>query len=253
MKFFSKIILVLTIVFASNSFAVDKKENDYIFPIIGAFKSQNKNTISTLISYPLKRKLPIPFIKNKTELINRFDEVFDKELIDLISNSDVNKDWRQMGWRGTMFSNGKLWLDSNGKINAINYHTAKEKAFEQSLIEKQKQTLHSSISDYKKPILEWKTAKFHIRIDDLGDYNYRYTSWSINKKTNVKPDLVLFNGKMAFDGSGGNHHYSFTNGKYTYRCYVSLLGNSKSAPGTLDVFRGKEHLLSDDVLEVIGQ
>lgn len=165
----------------------------------------------------------------------------------------MDKDWRQMGWRGTMFSNGKLWLDSNGKIKAINYHTAKEKAFEQSLIEKQRQTLHSSISDYKKAILEWKTAKFHIRIDDLGDYNYRYTSWSINKKTNDKPDLVLFNGEMAFEGSGGNHHYSFTNGKYTYRCYVSLLGNSKSAPGTLDVFKGKEHLLSDDVLEVISR
>jgi len=253
MKFLSKIILVLTIIFTSNSFAVDKKDNDHISPIISVFKSQNKNEISTLISYPLKRKSPIPSIKNKAELINRFDEVFDKELIDLIANSDVDKDWRQMGWRGIMFSNGKLWLDSNGKINAINYHTAKEKALGESLIEKQKQTLHSSISDYKKPILEWKTAKFHIRIDDLGDYNYRYASWSIDKKTNKKPDLVLFNGKMAFEGSGGNHHYSFINGKYIYRCYVSLLGNSESAPGTLDVFRGKEHLLSDDVLEVLSR
>jgi hypothetical protein len=253
MKFLSKIILVLTIVFTSNSFAVDKKDKNYISSIISTFKSQNKNEISTLISYPLNRKSPIPSIKSKTELINRFDEVFDKKLVDLIVNSDKNKDWRQMGWRGVMFSNGKLWLDSNGKIIAINYQTVTEKTLGQSLIDKQKQTLHSSISDYKKTILEWKTAKFHIRVDDLGDYNYRYASWSIDKKTNEKPDLVLFNGKMTFEGSGGNHHYSFINGKYIYRCYVSHIGNSKSAPGTLDVFIGKEHLLSDDVLEVLSR
>lgn len=253
MHFISKIIRVLAIVFTSSSFAVDKKDNDYISPIISAFKSNNKNEISTLIAYPLKRKLPIPYIDNKAELINRFDEVFDKELIDLIANSDSDKDWRQMGWRGLMFSNGKLWLDSNGKINAINYQTAKEKTLVKSLIEKKKQTLHSSISDYKKPILEWKTAKFHIRIDDLGDYNYRYASWSIDKQTYEKPDLILFNGKMVFEGSGGNHHYSFINGKYIYRCYVGLLGNSKSTAGTLDVFRGKEHLLNDDVLEVLNR
>jgi hypothetical protein len=58
---------------------------------------------------------------------------------------------------------------------------------------------------------------------------------------------------MVFEGSCGNHHYSFINGKYIYRCYVSLLGNSKSDLGTLDFFRGKENLLSDDVLEILSR
>jgi len=253
MKFLNNILLVLTLLFSSSSFAVDKKYHDDISPIISAFQKQNKKIISTLISYPIRRQTPIPPIKNALELINRFDEVFDEELIRLISNSDLEKDWSMMGWRGIMLSNGKLWLDSKGKITSINYQTAKEKALKQSLIEKQRQTLHSSISIYKQPILEWKTAKFHIRIDNLGGSNYRYASWGIDKKTTDKPDLVLFKGKRVSEGSGGNHHYLFTNGKYIYRCYVSLLGNSKSPPGTLDVFKGKEHLLSDDVLEVLSR
>jgi hypothetical protein len=239
--------------FTSNSFAVEQKYHGDVSPIINAFKDLNKSDISTLISYPLKRKAPLPSIKTKEELINRFDEVFDKKLIDLIANSDLDKDWSMMGWRGIMLSNGKVWLDSNGKIRSINYQTSKVEELKVSLIEKQKQTLHSSISTYVEPILEWKTVKFHIRIDDLGDSNYRYASWSIDKKTTDKPDLVLFKGKRVFEGSGGNHHYSFTNGKYIYRCYVSLIGNNNSALGSLDVFRGKDHLLSDDVIEVLNR
>jgi len=253
MKFLSKITIVITLFSTSSSFAIDKKYHDDISPIISAFKDLNKSDISTLIIYPLNRKSLVPPIKSREELIVRFDEIFDDKLIDLIANSNLDKDWSMMGWRGIMLSNGKLWLNSNGKIRSINYQTAKEKELKASLIEKQKQTLHSTISSYVEPMLEWKTTKFHIRIDDLGDSNYRYASWSIDKGTTDKPDLVLFRGKRVFEGSGGNHHYSFTNGKYIYRCYVSLLGNSKSAPGTLDVFKGKEHLLSDDVVEVLSR
>lgn len=252
MKFLSKIVLAFTIFFISNSFAVDKKYHDEVSPIINAFKNLDKRDISTLISFPITRKSPVPPIKNKQELIERFDEIFDKQFIDLISNSNLDKDWSMMGWRGIMFSNGKLWLDTSGKIRSINYQTLKEKAYQARLIEKQKLTLHLSLKNYIKPILAWRTAKFHIRIDDIGDSNYRYASWGIDKKTTDKPDLVLFKGKRVFEGSGGNHYYLFTNGKYIYRCYVSILGTSKSAPGTLDVYREKEHLLTDDVIEVLN-
>jgi hypothetical protein len=150
-----------------------------------------------------------------------------------------------------MFINGKLWLDSDGKIKAINYQTSKEKMYRSSLIEKQTQTLHPSIREYEEPVLEWKTAKFHIRIDDLGNDNYRYAPWSVEKKTSEIPDLVLSKGKLVFEGSGGNHHYSFTSGKYIYRCYVSVIGTSQSAPGILSVYKGTEQLLSENVIKVI--
>ena len=251
MKYISKTVLLLTFLFSSSLLAIEEQYYDQILLIINAFKSQNKTDISRVISYPLRRTVPIPHIKNSSELINRFDEVFDENLIDFIANSDLEKDWSSVGWRGIMLSNGTVWLDSLGKIHAINYETSQQKALIHSIIEQQKLKLHDSINVYHKPILEWKTAKFHIRIDDLGDYNYRYASWSIDRNTSDTPDLVLFNGERTSDGSGGNHYYEFTNSKYIYRCYVTLIGHSDSAPGTLEVFRNKQLLLSDDVLEVL--
>ena len=151
-----------------------------------------------------------------------------------------------------MFDGGKLWLDFEGKIISINYQSTNEQALQQRLIDAQQQSLHSSISYYQQPILEWKTAKFHIRIDDLGDANFRYASWGIDKKTSEKPDLVLYKGTLVSQGSGGNHYYSFANGQYSYLCYVNLLGTSKSPPGTLEVFKSKKHLLTANVLEVLS-
>ncbi|MBA6358082.1 hypothetical protein H4J53_19585, partial [Colwellia sp. BRX8-3] len=156
MKFINNLILVLFILFTSTSFAVDKKYHEDISLIKSAFKQQDKKAIATFISYPLGREFPIPAIKNEAELVNRFDEVFDKKFIELIANSDLDKDWSMMGWRGVMFSSGKLWLDSKNKIRAITYQSSKEKEIKASLIEKQKQTLHLSLRVYKKPILEWK-------------------------------------------------------------------------------------------------
>lgn len=252
MRFLSKVILIFTMLYTSSVLALTDNDSSDISAIINAFKSQDINIIATLISYPLKRETPIPPINNKAEFIERFDEIFDNELIDLIANSNSDEDWSQVGWRGIMLLSGIVWLDDNGKIKSINYQTSKEKLIKNNLIVQQKQTLHSSVSVFKEPILEWKTKKFHIRIDDLGDDNYRYTSWGINRQTNEKPDLVLFKGEMVFEGSGGNHHYSFTNGQYVYRCYINVIGNSHSAPGTLNVFKGERRLLSDDVTEVLG-
>ena len=54
-----------------------------------------------------------------------------------------------------------------------------------------------------------KTDNYIIRIDTIGKNNYRYASWSIDKKTSEKPDLGLTKGKVVFEGSGGNHLYKF--------------------------------------------
>jgi curved DNA-binding protein CbpA len=226
-----------------NDTNIEKNDHDGTRLIVSAFKKQDRNAISALIYYPLNRKYPIPSINNEEELISRFDEVFDENLIQLIANSDLNKDWDRIGSRGVMLFNGLVWQDS-GKIIAINYQSVAEKAITKNIIENQKQSIHPSLRDYKQPILEWNTARFHIRIDDIGEYKYRYSAWRIGKKTSDEPDLILFNGKQVFEGSGGNHHYTFTAGKYIYRCSVNIIGKSSIA-GTLDVFNGSKHLLSE--------
>lgn len=105
--------------------ADDKIES--INNVIELFKSNNFDKISDIISFPLERQYPIPSIKNKNEFNKRFSEVFDKILIDKITNLKIEQ-WSEVGWRGIMLDNGVLWMaNSDGIITAVNYQSDFEK------------------------------------------------------------------------------------------------------------------------------
>ncbi|GAA66673.1 hypothetical protein [Pseudoalteromonas sp. BSi20429] len=248
MKFINHIALCLSLLFTSNTFALEQKYHEFVLPVIAAFESDDKAAIASLVYYPLKRRYPIPDIKNEAEFINRFDEVFDDELVAVIGSSNINTDWESGGWRGIMLNNGVMWVDTDGKIIAVNTQNTKEQALAKSLIEQGKQSLHASINTFEKPVLDWKTANYHVRVDDLGEHNFRYAVWGINKKPSDKPDMVLLNGDITFEGSGGNHHYTFKNGRYSYVLQVTIIGCDTSPPGWLEVYKDDERLLSEDVM-----
>ncbi|TMP11869.1 hypothetical protein CWC11_01110 [Pseudoalteromonas sp. S3178] len=251
MKYLNYIFLCLSLLFTSNAFALEQKYHESVLPVIAAFKTHDKTAIAAHIRYPLKRQYPLPDIKNEAEFINRFDEVFDDELVAVIGSSNINTDWDSVGWRGIMLNNGVMWIDTDGKIIGINSHTAKEQAFAKRLIDQDKQSLHSSVNTFKKPILNWKTANYHIRVDDLGEHNFRYAVWGIDKKISDKPDMVLLNGDITFEGSGGNHHYTFKNGRYSYVLQVTIIGCDTSPPGWLEVYKDDQRVLSEDVISAI--
>ena len=247
MKFINHVAVFLSLLLTSNTFAFEQKYHESVLPVIAAFKTQDKTAIAAHIRYPLKRQYPLPDIKNEAEFINRFDEVFDDELVAVIGSSHINTDWDKVGWRGIMLNNGVMWVNTDGKIIGINSHTAKEQAFAKRLIEQDKQSLHSSINTFEEPVLDWKTASYHIRVDDLGDRNYRYVVWSSDKRPKDKPDMVLSNGDITFEGSGGNHHYTFKNGRYSYILHVTIIGCDTSPPGWLEVYKDDEQLLKERV------
>ena len=246
-----KIVILLSLLVVSLQ-ALDKEYVKVVQPLIEAFKSKDKSTIINLVTYPLKRQYPIPSIKNKEEMLLRFNEVFDAKLSESIAQSDIQKDWESVGWRGIMFSYGQLWLVTTGKIFSVNYHSVKEQEIKAQIIAKQKENLHQSVKIFKKAILEWKTKRFHIRIDDLGDENYRYAAWPVHKKTSAKPDIVLEKGKVVYSGSGGNHHYEFTNGAYTYQCDVTVIGADDSPPGSIEVLKNGKRIFYQNVIEVMN-
>ncbi|WP_374939250.1 hypothetical protein [Pseudoalteromonas sp. SWYJZ12] len=217
------IVLWLCLLFTSSTFALEQKYHEFVLPVIAAFESDDKAAIASLVYYPLKRRYPIPDIKNEAEFINRFDEVFNDELVAVIASSNINTDWEKVGWRGIMLNNGVMWVDTEGKIIAVNTQNTKEQALAKSLIEDDKQSLHASINTFEKPVLNWKTANYHVRVNDLGEHNFRYAVWGINKKPSDKPDMVLLNGDITFEGSGGNHHYTFKNGRYSYVLQVTIM------------------------------
>ena len=209
-------------------------------------KSGDKEAISKRIKYPLKRETPIPSVKNKADFIKRYNQIFDAVLIGKITKSNPAKDWSEMGWRGIMLNEGDLWVDTDGKITAINYQSKAEEQLKNSLIANQKKTVNSSLSKFKEPVAILETSKFRIRIDDLGNNNFRYASWSIKNKMTDKPDLIIENGVFIADGSGGNHHYEFKKGDFRYECHFTVLGEKNSAPATLIIYQLGKQILSQN-------
>ena len=248
MKYLKYILLCLSLFFTSNTFALEQKYHESVLPVIAAFKTHDKTAIAAHIRYPLKRQYPLPDIKNEAELIERFDEVFDDKLAAVIASSNIDTDWDKVGWRGIMLNNGVMWVDTDGKVIAVNTQNITEQAHAEKLIAQDKQSLHSSIKTFQKPILDWKTANYRVRIDDLGDGNFRYASWSIDKSPRDRPDIVLIHGEITFSGSGGNHSYTFKNGRYSYILHVTVIGCDTSPPGWLEVYKNDKQLLFEDIV-----
>ena len=243
MKYLNYILLCLFLLFTSNTFALEQKYHESVLPVIAAFKAEDKTAIAAHIRYPLKRQYPLPDIKNEAGFITRFDEVFDDELVAVIGSSNINTDWDSVGWRGIMLNNGVIWVDTDGKVIAVNTQNTTEQAHAEKLIAQDKLSLHSSIKTFHKPILDWKTENYRVRVDNLGDGNFRYVSWSIDKSPSDKPDIVLINGDITFEGSGGNHHYTFKNGRYSYVLHVTIIGCDTSSLGWLEVYKNDKQLL----------
>lgn len=239
--------LIITLLIYSFGYAQDSEMNASkkarINRIISLFKQQKIADIATIISYPLKRENPIPAIKNENEFKQRFPEVFDQWLIDLIAQSKIEQ-WTEVGWRGIMLSNGTIWIGSDeGKITAVNYQSAFEKKLKQTLIQQQKEYIHSSLKQFKSPVYTIKTEKYLIRIDELANEKYRYASWKIGGKENLRPDIVLNNGKLDFEGSGGNHVITFTNGIYTYKIYRNIIAEKNTPDIILIVQKNNQKIL----------
>ncbi|MGL4712991.1 MAG: hypothetical protein ACRCWP_10700 [Shewanella sp.] len=224
--------------------ALPKEYIPLVQKLIDAAKTNDIEAIAKRVAYPLKREYPIPAIQNTQEMVARFNQVFDSQLLELIAHSKVDADWQTMGWRGIMLGNGVVWLDFDGKIIAINYQTPVEAKLKAEHVAKQQTALHPSVSEFVSPALSWQTAKFMIRVDDMGNSQYRYAAWAKGKSLSEKPDLVLNKGKRVFDGSGGNHSYQFRSGPYQYYCYVTVLGTSDSSPGELVVFKNDQEILT---------
>ncbi len=79
-----------------------------------------------------------------------------------------------------------------------------------------------------------KTKKFKIKIDQQPNGNYLYQSWGVNGKVTSKPSMIISNGELIPDGTGGNYYYEFSNNGYTYQIWRNYLTDSaKKAPYTL--------------------
>ncbi|RZJ52403.1 MAG: hypothetical protein EOO44_11900 [Flavobacterium sp.] len=245
----TRFIYLVLLVFSVNFADAQDLKPEYqklIKSFIENVKNDKKEAVAALVKYPFAREYPIPTVKNKTEFVKRYNQIFDTTLKNKIIKSNPAKDWSQVGWRGIMLNQGDLWVDEEGYLTAVNYQSKYEKELKTKLIGSDKSKLHSSISKFKEPVCVLETSKFKIRIDDLGNNNYRYASWSVKQKMSEKPDLVITKGKFVAEGTGGNHHYDFKKGNFLYVCDIIVLGEKNSAPAALVIYQNGKEILSQD-------
>jgi hypothetical protein len=243
------IIYLTVLVFIGNFVCAQELKTEYqkyIKSFIANVKSDNKGALSELVSYPLKREYPIPDVDDKGEFVKRYAEIFDAALKNEITRSNPGKDWYDMGWRGLMLNQGRIWLDVDGRLIAVNYRSKFETDLKNRLMDTQKRNLDPSIAFFQTPVCILQTAQFKIRIDNLGNNNYRYASWSIKKDMTEKPDLVINGGKLVVEGAGGNHQYEFKKGVYLYECAILVLAEKNSPPAKLTLYQGNKVILSQN-------
>ncbi len=244
---FAYLIIFLPILcFSQNLKSQDSKN---IRKIVTYFKTNNREGLSNLITYPIEREYPLSPIKNKQEFIAKYSEIFDQSFVSKIGKSNVNKDWSEMGYRGLMYENGEIWIDSEGKIFAINYLSNDAKNIKTNLINAEKSKIHASISLFLQPICVLKTSKFIIRIDEISSGVFRYASWPKNKTMKDKPDLIIQNGIREYDGSGGNHKYVFKNLEYVYTCFFYVLSENGSE-SVFSILKNGKEILSEKALNI---
>lgn len=207
-------------------------------------KAKNKKRIAELIHYPLKRQFPLKDVKDKKDFIKRFDEIFDKVLLDKVAKSKLS-DWTMVGWRGIMLDNGILWIDDKGKILTINYQSSKEKQLLLKSIQTDKNQLAKSLQNFEKPLYLILTKNYKIRIDQKAGNSYRYAAWKI-KSPNVEPDIIIENGVLEFEGSGGNHTLTFENSGYTYTVFVNEVGAINTSEAILEVSKQAKIILTEN-------
>ncbi len=242
------IVIILFLLSNHNLFSQDtsKEDQKIIIDFINDVKNSDKNNLCNSISFPFKRLYPIPDIYNEREFLTRYKEIFDDSLTKMILTSNPAKDWSAVGWRGIMLYSGELWLDYDGRLIGINYQSEFEKEEYKRLVKIDKSSLDESIRKFESPICILETGKHRIRIDDLGNDNYRYASWPIKSKIVDKPELVIENGILEFEGSGGNRVYTFKNADYIYRCSIIVIGETNSPPAELEILKGDKTILTEN-------
>lgn len=218
---------------------------------ISYVKSGNKEALAGITTYPLKREYPIPAINNKKEFIVRYKELFNDSLVKIIIKSRPATDWSEMGSRGIMLLDGAIWLDQDGNLIGINTQSPFERKEKAALIAEDKKHLHESIRNFLQPTCIIETNEYRIRIDEISQDKYRYVSWPLKNKMSDKPDLVVENGEIVADGSGGNYHFQFKKDGYQYVCDIIEIGADTDPPADLIVYKGEKEILYQKAIKLI--
>ncbi len=199
-----------------------------------AIEDGDAKTVAAFVCYPLKRKSPLPTIRNEEEFIAYFPILFDEAFRQEMREGRFSRDWDEVGCRGVMYRNGAVWvdgtLDSGGKINCVNNQSAREKNLREALIEEERATLPAGFAGLCDPVFCFETDDREIagRVDheENGDFRVLLFDGPARRGGGIPRrdgDLIgFFQATRIYEGSGGNHVYLDRFGRYALD--VSVVG-----------------------------
>lgn len=195
--------------YSQGSDLTDKTKGE-VTSLIQLFANLDKEGIANAISYPFQREYPIPDIESKIEFVRRFDQVFDAAFVKQIAQSTVD-DWSTVGWRGTMFQTGELWMNDDGQIYRVVHQSSLETMWRKELIKADRKRLHKDVQQYLAPIAIFSVDHYVARIDEVSTDKYRLSMWDATQKMSGKPLHIYAGGKMIVEGSMNNRILYFEN------------------------------------------
>ncbi|MDR2223058.1 MAG: hypothetical protein LBE34_09995 [Flavobacteriaceae bacterium] len=201
MRNYIVIFFVLLATFGySQEEGVSEDNVPFVNQVIELFKAKDKEGIAAKIYYPLKREYPIPDVKNKEEFVQRFNEIFDTAFAEEIANSSM-ADWSTVGWRGTMFKEGDLWINDEGYIYIVNRQSKAETKGRKGFVKEDKKSVNKSLKKFKQAIAIAEVDPFLIRIDEMENEQYRLVFWNKGQSMKEKPLRIVEGGKMTIEGT----------------------------------------------------
>ena len=116
---------------------------EHIRAIMKSIADGEAKTLASLAIYPIERRYPLRNIASSSDMIKRFDQIFDQKFRDRMKSSKAS-DWHSYGWRGYSYGeDNALWVYDS--LTIINYYSAQEKALYDQLVKKEMASLHESL------------------------------------------------------------------------------------------------------------
>jgi hypothetical protein len=209
----------------------------HIEAIMKSIADGDAKKLALLTTFPIERRYPLPDIKDYSDMVRRFNSVFDAGFRKRMKSAKPS-DWHSYGWRGYCYGDSsELWVYDS--LTNINYYSPQEKKLYEQLVKKEMNSLHASLKGngwypyfcYKdvtdgsiiridiRSRKEMKEENFHkdgvaLLYPQLqafkvrGDEEFRLSIYSKGTALNGKPQTVL-NGYADIGGSANMMDYVF--------------------------------------------
>jgi len=215
-----KNILFIIIIFTLSAYSIDDFFKPNIQKFIEMIKNDERYKLAENINYPLKRKFPVPNIRNSFEFLARYDEIFDSTTLEMIINSNLEHNWKEEFPFKSKFSKSghEVILDAEGRLKYISSNTELELKIKTNFLDSLKSIIYHELNNIEDIVLEASTRKHYILLYHLSGFNIAI--WNKNISISEKPEYIFYNG-ITLSNDGNDSHLFWSLDKKN-KCDINL-------------------------------